>query len=95
MTRRNDYGPLGELMDEIAYPKARVRGPYNVANYIREVAGEGPCGSSFSVYYSGLSDPSRKTMRLFRKVFECTPQQSAALAWTRAYGEPPPDHNSL
>lgn len=87
MARKTEYAPLGEVMDEIAYRKARVRGPYNVAKYIQEVAGRGPGGSSFSTYYHGLADPSSETMYLFREVFECSDGEAMLLAWALAFRE--------
>ena len=65
MVKRADYGPLGEVMDQIAWKKRRIRGPYNVARYIREVTGGGPSGPSFSAYYHDKSTPNSETMRRF------------------------------
>ncbi len=85
MAKQTDHGLLGETMDRIAYTKVRVRGPYNVADYIREKLDEGPSGPSMSDYYNDKTHIPPRIMRQFVKAFECTPQEQQELAWVRTF----------
>ena len=67
-------------MDEIAWKKKCVRGPYNVADYMQEVAPGGPKGGAFSDYYNEKARPTTDTLERFCKAFEVTEEERWKLA---------------
>lgn len=74
-----EYSELGQVLDELAR-KRNVRGPYRVANYIREVTGEGPGGTAWSQFFNGTARPKRSNIALFARAFDLTEDERALLA---------------
>lgn len=76
----SEYTELGNVLDELARQR-NVRGPYNVANYIREKMGHGPNGSAWSQIFRGVTKhPERENMLLFTLAFELTAEERRRLA---------------
>lgn len=86
VTEGKPYAPLGEVMDQIArQPQYSIRGPYRVADFVKEKTGKGPARNTWSDYFYGKSSPSPDTMRAFSDAFECNERQVMALAYARAF----------
>jgi hypothetical protein len=80
------YSLLGQAMDHIA-SKRGIRGPYDVAAYIREKTGGGVSGPTMSNIYNGKNKkgPSGDQMRRFIKAFNCTDEETIELAMIRTF----------
>lgn len=78
MGNARPYSGLGEVLDRLAR-RRNVRGPYRVANYITEELGTGSEGSHWSQIFHGEKNPSRKTLREFRRAFQLDDQEIAEL----------------
>lgn len=86
MSKGRPYGALGQIMDEIARdPRFNVRGPYRVADFVKERTGSGPARNTWSDYFYGKSSPAPETLRAFTEAFECDERQVMALAYARAF----------
>ena len=83
------YCELGKLLDNLARDRA-VRGPYNIAAYLKDAAGYEVSGQAISKYLYGHSQPKQEFVEVFADAFRLTPQERAKLAWSYAYGSPPP-----
>ena len=83
------YCELGNLLDNLARDRA-VRGPYNIASYLKDAAGYEVSGQVVSKYLYGHSQPKQEFMGAFADAFNLTPQERAELAWGYAYGSPLP-----
>ncbi len=83
------YSELGKLLDNLARDRA-VRGPYNIATYLKEAADYEVSGQVISKYLYGKSRPKQEFVEVFADAFRLTPQERAKLAWSYAYGSPLP-----
>ena len=83
------YCELGNLLDNLARYRA-VRGPYNIASYLKDAAGYEVSGQMVSKYLYGHSQPKQEFVGAFADAFKLTPQERAELAWIYAYGSPLP-----
>jgi hypothetical protein len=79
------YCELGKLLDNLARERA-VRGPYNIAAYLKDAADYEVSGQTISKYLYGHSHPKQEFVGLFADAFRLTPQERAKLAWSYAYG---------
>ncbi len=83
------YCELGKLLDNLARDRA-VRGPYNIAAYLKDAADYEVSGQTISKYLYGHSQPKQEFVGVFADAFRLTPQERAKLAWSYAYGCPLP-----
>ena len=83
------YCELGKLLDNLARDRA-VRGPYNIAAYLKDAADYEVSGQSISKYLYGHSQPKQEFVGVFADAFRLTPQERVELAWRYAYGSPLP-----
>jgi hypothetical protein len=83
------YCELGKLLDNLARDRA-VRGPYNIAAYLKVAADYEVSGQVISKFLYGHSRPKQEFMGVFAEAFRLTPQERAELAWGYAYGSPLP-----
>ncbi len=83
------YCELRNLLDNLARYRA-VRGPYNIASYLKDAAGYKVSGQVVSKYLYGHSQPKQEFVGAFADAFNLTPQERAELAWGYAYGSPLP-----
>jgi hypothetical protein len=79
------YSELGKLLDNLAHARA-VRGPYNIAAYLKDAAGYEVSGQAISKYLYGHNKPKQEFVGAFADAFRLTPQERAELAWCYAYG---------
>ena len=90
-TRNKPYCELGKLLDALARSR-NVRGPYNMAEYLGDVANHKVSGQSISKYLFGINEPKQAFIRAFADALELTEQERAELEWVYAYGSLPPSH---
>jgi hypothetical protein len=83
------YCELGKLLDALAR-RRDVRGPYNIASYLRDAAGYEVSGQAVSKYLYGHSQPKSEFVKVFAEVFTLTPWERAELGWVYAYNFPLP-----
>jgi hypothetical protein len=83
------YCELGKLLDNLARDRD-VRGPYNIAAYLKDAADYEVSGQTISKYLYGHSQPKQEFVGVFADAFRLTPQERAKLAWCYAYGSPLP-----
>ena len=81
------YCELGNLLDALARDRA-VRGPYNIASYLKDAAGYEVSGQAVSKYLYGHSEPRAAFVEAFAEAFSLTPRERAELAWVYAYNAP-------
>ena len=79
------YCELGKLLDAMARERD-VRGPYNIAHHLEEVASYQVSGQGMSKYMYGETLPKPKFIETFAEAFELTAQERMELAWAYAYG---------
>ena len=79
------YSELGKLLDALARSKD-VRGPYNIAYYLKDVAGYEVSGQAVSKYLYGEFLPKHAFIQAFADAFELTLQERTELAWVYTYG---------
>lgn len=79
-------------MDELSR-KRNVRGPYNVAKYIRAALGgdyDGVVtGSHWSQIFYGENVPSREVLVAFTEAFELSEEERGLLSWRNLYDDDP------
>ncbi len=81
---------LGKVLDEMAARRG-VRGPYNVADHVRQETGEGPGGSAWSQIFSGSTyRPRREVIITFAKAFKLSPEELHRLAHVFTFDKEPP-----
>ena len=83
------YCELGKVLDNLACDRS-VRGPYNMAAYLKDAADYEVSGQAITKYLYGHSRPKQEFVGVFADAFRLTPQERAKLAWSYAYGSPPP-----
>ena len=83
------YCELGKLLDNLARDRA-VRGPYNIASYLKDAADYEVSGQAISKYLHGHSQPKQEFVEVFADAFRLTPQERAELAWGYTYSSPLP-----
>ncbi len=83
------YCELGKLLDNLARDRD-VRGPYNIAAYLKNAADYEVSGQVISKYLYGHSKPKQEFVKVFADALRLTPQERAELAWGYAYGSPLP-----
>jgi hypothetical protein len=83
------YCELGKLLDNLARAHA-VRGPYNIASYLKDAASYEVSGQMVSKYLYGHSQPKAEFMGAFAEAFRLTLRERAELAWGYAYNVPLP-----
>ncbi len=83
------YSELGKLLDNLAQSRA-VRGPYNIAAYLKYAADYEVSGQMISKYLYGHRQPKQEFVGVFADAFRLTLQERAELAWSYAYGSPLP-----
>jgi hypothetical protein len=82
---------LGKLLDALARSKD-VRGPYNIAYYLKDVIGYKVSGAAVSQYLYGKYLPKQAFVEAFADAFELSPQERRELAWVYAYSSRPEKH---
>ncbi len=86
MSRKNrPYSELGKLLDALARNRD-VRGPYNIAYYLEDVAGYKVSGQAVSKYLYGEFLPKHAFIQAFADAFELSLQERTELAWAYTYG---------
>ncbi len=88
------YSELGRLLDSLARERD-VRGPYNIAAYIKSVTGYKVSGQAVSKYLHGDALPRQAFVKAFADVFELTLQERSELAWVYTYGFRPNGENHV
>ncbi len=83
------YSELGKLLDALARNRD-VRGPYNIAYYLEDVAGYEVSGQAVSKYLYGEFLPKHAFIRAFADAFKLIPEERRELAWLYTYGSPMP-----
>jgi hypothetical protein len=83
--KSTQYSELGKLLDNLARDRA-VRGPYNIAAYLKDAADYEVSGQAISKYLYGHSKPKQEFVEVFADAFRLTPQERAELAWRYTYG---------
>ena len=78
------YSELGKVLDNLAR-KRDVRGPYNIANHVKNATGYEASGQVLSKYLYGEYVPKREFVKAFAEAFELTMQERGELAWVYAY----------
>jgi hypothetical protein len=85
------YSLLGSVLDEMAARRG-VRGPYNVAEHVRQETGEGPSGSGWSQVFSGDTHrPKREVIYAFDRAFKLSPEELQRLAHVYTFDKEPPE----
>ncbi len=79
------YSELGKLLDALARDRD-VRGPYDIALYVKTVTGHNVNGQAVSKYLYGEYLPKHTFIEAFAEAFELTLQERDELAWTYTYG---------
>jgi len=86
---------LGRVLDEMASRRG-VRGPYSVADHVRQETGKGPSGSAWSQIFSGETRrPRQDAMIAFIKAFKLSPEELQRLAHVFTYNTEPPEDMEL
>ncbi len=85
--RNKSYCELGKLLDLLARSRD-VRGPYYIAQHLKDVIGYEVSGQAVSKYLYGQNEPKRAFIEAFADAFELTVQKRIELAWVYAYGFP-------
>jgi hypothetical protein len=71
---------LGKMLDALAR-RRDVRGPYNIASYLKDMAGFEVSGQAVSTYLYGEYSPQREVIKAFTDAFELTSYERAGVAW--------------
>ncbi len=82
------YGQLGKMLDDLARERD-VRGPYNIANHVKNATGYEASGQVLSKYLYGEYVPKREFVSAFAEAFELNVQERGELAWVYAYDSRP------
>ena len=85
------YSALGEVMDRIAR-RRKIRGPYNIGDYVLARSEKAPSRSQFSDYFHGRSRPNQDHLTAFCEAFECTLEEVMELTWFHSFGDECPEH---
>ena len=86
MARKNKpYSELGKLLDALARSRD-VRGPYNIAYYLKDVDDYEVSGAAVSNFLYGKSRPKPAFIEAFTDAFELTQHEQRDLAWVYTYG---------
>ena len=89
------YSELGKMLDALARSRD-VRGPYNIAYYIKDVAGYEVSGQAVSKYLYGESWPKHTFIGAFTEALNLTSEERGKLAWVYTYGLfPETDENEI
>ena len=83
--KNRPYCELGKVLDALARERY-VRGPYNIASYLRDVAGFEVSGQAVSKYLYGESWPKHAFIGAFTEALNLTSYERAELAWLYTYG---------
>ncbi len=83
--KRKPYSELGKMLDALSRSRD-VRGPYNIASYLKEVAGFEVSGQAVSKYLYGESWPKHAFIGAFTEALNLTAEERAKLAWVYTYG---------
>ena len=83
--KRRPYCELGKVLDALARSRD-VRGPYNIASYLRDVAGFEVSGQAVSKYLYGESWPKHAFIGAFTEALNLTSEERSKLAWVYTYG---------
>lgn len=85
------YTPVGEVMDRIARESQwHIRGPYHIADFVKERTGYSPARNVWSKYFHGGSTPSPEALIAFCQAFECNREEVIELSVARSFrGRPP------
>lgn len=86
--KQETYSELGKMLDALARIRG-VRGPYNIANYVKDVTGYEASGQAVSKYLYGETRPRHTFVKAFADAFKLTDQERAELSWVYAYGSRP------
>ena len=82
------YSELGKMLDDLARERD-VRGPYNIANHVKNATGYEASGQVLSKYLYGEYVPKREFVSAFAEAFELNVQERGELAWVYAYDSRP------
>ena len=82
------YCELGKLLDILARERD-IRGPYAIAEYLKDSNAYNTSGQAISKYMYGHSWPKPSFITVFAEAFELSRQERSELAWTYAYGSRP------
>jgi hypothetical protein len=83
------YSELGKLLDALARNRD-VRGPYNIAYYLKDIDGYEVSGQAISNYLYGEYLPKHAFIEAFANAFKLTLEERRELAWLYTYGSPMP-----
>jgi hypothetical protein len=83
--KNRPYSDLGKVLDALARSRD-VRGPYNIASYLRDVAGFEVSGQAVSKYLYGESWPKHAFIGAFTEALNLTSEERGKLAWLYTYG---------
>jgi hypothetical protein len=83
--KRRPYCELGKMLDDLARSRD-VRGPYNIAYYLKEVAGYEVSGQAVSKCLYGEFLPKHAFIGAFTEALNLTSEERSKLAWVYTYG---------
>ena len=83
--KRRPYCELGKVLDALARSRD-ARGPYNIASYLRDVAGFEVSGQAVSKYLYGESWSKHAFIGAFTEALNLTSEEPGKLAWVNTYG---------
>ena len=86
--KNKPYCQLGKELDALARSR-EIRGPYNIAHYLRDVAGYEVSGQAVSKYLYGEYLPKHAFIAAFTDAFSLAPEARRKLAWVYTYGQFP------
>jgi hypothetical protein len=86
--KNKPYCQFGKELDALARSRD-VRGPYNIAHYLRDVAGYEVSGQAVSKYLYGEYLPKHALIAAFTDAFSLAPEARRKLAWVYTYGRFP------
>ncbi len=84
--KNKPYCQLGKELDALARSRD-VRGPYNIAHYLRDVAGYEVSGQVVSKHLYGKYSPKHAFIAAFTDAFSLAPEVRRKLAWVYTYGQ--------
>jgi hypothetical protein len=83
--KRRPYCKVGKMLDALARSRD-VRGPYNIASYLKDVAGYEVSGQAVSKYLYGESWPRHAFIGAFTEALNLTSEERGKLVWVCTYG---------
>ena len=83
--KRRLYCELGKMLDALARSRD-VRGPYNIASYLKDVAGFEASGQAVSKYLYGELWPKHAFIGAFTEALNLTSEERGKFAWVYTYG---------